>query len=140
MNHPKRLLAGVAALALVASGAVVAVRVRNGDAAPGAMAVEAIHATPATPGVPTDTARTQAIDVVLARRSTAVLKGDLKGFLAAIDPKQADLVARERLLFVNLRKFGFSSLKYFTADAFRPVPNLVDKFGPTTYSTRVMMR
>jgi hypothetical protein len=138
MNHPKRLLAGVAALALVASGAVVAVRAWNGDAAaPSAMAVEATRATPTTPSVVVDT---KGINAVLARRGSAVLKGDLKGFLAAVDPKQADLVARERLLFVNLRKFGFSSLKYFTADAFRPVPNLVDKFGPTTYSTRVMMR
>jgi hypothetical protein len=137
MNHPKRLLAGVAALALVASGAVVAVRLRNGGAAPSAMAVEATRATPTTPSVVVDT---KGINAVLARRGSAVLKGDLKGFLAAVDPKQTDLVARERLLFVNLRKFGFSSLKYFTADAFRPVPNLVDKFGPTTYSTRVMMR
>jgi hypothetical protein len=138
MNHPKRLLAGVAALALVASGAVVAVRAWNGDAAaPSAMAVEATRATPTTPSVVVDT---KGINAVLARRGSAVLKGDLKGFLAAVDPKQTDLVARERLLFVNLRKFGFSSLKYFTADAFRPVPNLVDKFGPTTYSTRVMMR
>ncbi|TDW22922.1 hypothetical protein [Kribbella kalugense] len=137
MNHPKRLLAGVAALALTASGAVVAVRAWNGEAgAPSAMAVEATRA-PTTQVVVVDT---KAINVVLARRSAAVLKGDLKGFLASVDPKQADLVARERLLFVNLRKFGFSSLQYFTADAFRPVPNLVAKFGPTTYSTRVMMR
>ncbi|MFI5692446.1 basic secretory protein-like protein [Kribbella sp. NPDC051586] len=145
MNHPKRLFAGVAVLALAASGAVVAVRVRSGESAPGASAVAAAAptSTSPTPGelsAAGELARKQAIDAVLARRAAAVLKGDLKGFLAPVDVKQADLVARQRLLFVNLRKFGFSSLKYFTADAFRPVPGLVAKFGATTFSTRVMMR
>lgn len=142
MNHPKRLYAGVAALALAASGAIVAVRSWHGDAAPGSSAVAAEAAPTTTPGQLTsaqDAARKKAIDVLLAQRSTAVLKGDLKGFLAAVDPKQAALVARQRRLFTNLRKFGFTSLKYFTADAFRPVPSLADKFGPTTFSTRVMM-
>ena len=145
MNHPKRLLAGVAALALAASGAVVAVRFRDGEAPPGDSAVAAVATRPTSPApgelAPAEElARKQAIDALLARRSAAVLKGDVRGFLASVDPKQAELVARERLLFVNLRKFGFSSLKYFTADAFRPVPGLVAKFGPTTFSTRVMMR
>ena len=55
-------------------------------------------------------ARKTAVDAVLAKRSTAVLKGDLKGFLAVVDPKQPQLVARQRMLFTNLRKFRFTIL------------------------------
>ena len=54
--------------------------------------------------------------MLLGKRATAVLKGDLKGFLAAVDPKQPKLVARQKLLFANLRQFGFTTLKYFVAD------------------------
>ncbi|RZT26278.1 hypothetical protein EV649_0019 [Kribbella sp. VKM Ac-2569] len=143
MNHPKRLFAGVAALALTASGAVVAVRAWHGDAASGT-SVLAVRATPSTtPGQLTasqKTARKKALDVILARRSAAVLDGDLKGFLASVDPKQTQLVARQRMLFTNLRKFGFSTLQYFTADGFDAVPALVEKFGAAAFSTRVMMR
>ncbi|MGW7685891.1 hypothetical protein ACWGID_34420 [Kribbella sp. NPDC054772] len=139
MNHPKRLFAGVAVLALAASGAVVAVHVRRGEEPPPGVGAAAAEVTPSPPAAD-DAARKKAIDAVLARRSTALLAGDLKGFMAPVDPKQTELVARQRLLFTNLRKFGFSSLRYLTADAFRPVPGLVDKFGPTTFSTRVMMR
>src|SRR5207249_89320 len=38
------------------------------------------------------------------------------------------------------RQFGLSTLQYFTADAFEPVPALVAKFGTAAFSTRVMMR
>src|SRR5688500_7667076 len=119
MKDPKRLFAGVAALALAGSAAVVAVRVRNDDAGPGSNAIAAQASPGATPSTTPgqlssaqEAARKKAIDVLLARRTAAVLKGDLKGFLAAVDPKQAVLVARQRMLFTNLRKFGFSSLKY----------------------------
>ncbi|HWD79194.1 MAG TPA: hypothetical protein VG497_09930 [Kribbella sp.] len=142
MKHPKRLYAGVAALALAASGAVVVVRGRHGgDDPPSGGAAAAVVATPSS-ATPTaqDAARKKAVDVLLAGRATAMLKGDLKGFLAAVDPKQPALVARQKLLFTNLQKFGLSSLKYYTADAFRPIPGLVDKFGKGTFSTRVMMR
>ncbi|GAA1126004.1 hypothetical protein GCM10009630_24770 [Kribbella jejuensis] len=138
MKHHKRLYAGVAALALAASGAVVVVRSR--DVPPGDAAA-AVAVTPSPTAAATeDAARKKAIDVLLAARAAAVLKGDLKGFLAAVDPKQPVLVARQKLLFTNLRKFGLSSLKYYSADVFRPIPGLVDKFGAATFSTRVMMR
>lgn len=143
MKHPRRLFAGVAALALVAGGAAVAVRVQQGATSPGTSAA-AVEADPSKiPGQLSDAekaTRKQEVDAVLVRRATAVLKGDPKTFLATVDPKQDELVARQRLLFVNLRKFGFSSLKYFTADGFNPVERLVAKYGAGTFSTRVMMR
>ncbi|NUR95044.1 MAG: hypothetical protein HOV67_07255, partial [Kribbellaceae bacterium] len=139
MKYQKRLYAGVAALALAASGAVVVVRSRDvrpdGDTAAAATVTPSAAATTAL-----EATRKKAIDVLLAGRATAVLNGDLKGFLAAVDPKQPVLVARQKLLFTNLRKFGLSSLKYYTADSFRPIPAMVDKFGAGTFSTRVMMR
>jgi hypothetical protein len=140
MKHPRRLLAGVAALALAATAGVVAVRVERGSS-PDSSAVAAVEAT-ATPGQLDDAqkkARKGQVDVVLAARATAVLKGDLRRFLAAVDPKQPQLVARQRLLFTNLRKFGFTKLTYFAADE-RESPELTTKYGPGVFTTRVMMR
>ncbi|TWD83854.1 hypothetical protein FB561_5023 [Kribbella amoyensis] len=141
MKHPRRLIAGVAAL-LLAGSAGAAAASWSGDEgdAPGSTAA-AVEATPPASELTEaqKKSRQHEVDILLAHRATAVLKGDLKGFLAVVDPKQPALVARQRLLFTNLRKFGFSSLKYFTADSW-DVPPLAEKYGPTTYTTRVMMR
>ncbi|ADB32792.1 hypothetical protein Kfla_3737 [Kribbella flavida DSM 17836] len=142
MKHPGRLLAGVAALALAAAAGVVVSRSGDGAGPSGGTAAALQASGSPTPAALTDaqkTARAREVDVLLARRATAVLKGDLKGFLASVDAKQPRLVARQRTLFGNLRKFGFSSLQYFTADSW-DAPQLAQKHGPTTYSTRVMMR
>ncbi|WP_406056055.1 peptidase MA family metallohydrolase [Kribbella sp. NBC_00889] len=139
MKHPRRLFAGVAVLALAASASVVVVRLEHGGSTPGSSAA-AVEATPA--GELTDAqkaVRKREVDAVLARRSAAVLKGDVKGFLAAVDPKQPQLVARQRTLFTNLRQFAFTSLTYFVGDE-RLAPAQVARYGPTTFSTRVMMR
>lgn len=135
MNHPRRLLAGLAALALAATVGVVVVRSEQ-DGSPGESAAAAV----ATPGL-TDAqkkVRKAQIDVLLAARATAVLKGNLRGFLAAVDPKQPQLVARQRVLFANLRQFGFAKLTYFAAEE-REVPQLT-KYGPDAFTTRLMMR
>lgn len=140
MKHPRRLFAGLAALVLAATSGVVAVRLQQGGSVPGGSAV-AVKAT-ATPGQLTDAQKAQrkaAVDAILAKRSAAVLKGDLKGFLAVVDPKQPELVARQRMLFTNLRKFKFTSLKYFL-DEERQSPELMAKYGAAVFSTRVMMR
>ena len=68
MKHPRRLLAGVAALALAATAGVVAARVQHGSS-PDSSAVAAVEAT-ATPGLLDDAqkkARKGQVDVVLAR-------------------------------------------------------------------------
>ncbi|WP_433168865.1 peptidase MA family metallohydrolase [Kribbella sp. CA-247076] len=140
MKHPRRLLAGVAALALAATFGVVAVRLQQGGSTVGSSAA-AVKAT-ATPGQLTDAqkvARKSAVDALLAKRGAAVLKGDLNGFLAIVDPKQPQLVARQTMLFTNLRKFDFHALTYFVADE-RPSKVLIAKYGAETFSTRVMMR
>ncbi|MEU4294972.1 hypothetical protein AB0E63_42685 [Kribbella sp. NPDC026596] len=140
MKHPRRLLAGCAALALAATAGVIVVRDQQG-ASPGSNAAAAVEAT-ATPGRLTDAqkkVRKDEVDVVLAARARAVLKGSQGGFLAAVDPKQPRLVARQKLLFTNLRKFGFTQLTYFAAEE-RESPELTTKYGAAAFTTRVMMR
>jgi len=76
MKHPRRLLAGCAALALAATAGVIVVRDQQG-ASPGSNAAAAVEAT-ATPGRLTDAqkkVRKDQVDVVLAARARAVLKG-----------------------------------------------------------------
>jgi hypothetical protein len=137
-KHQGRLLAAIAALALIGSaGFVVAARSDHPGSPVGGSAAAA-----QAPGKLTDSQkvdRKRQVNVLLVERSNAVLHGDLKTFLAAVDPTQPKLVARQRTLFVNLRKFGFTSLRYFVADE-RKAPALTAKYGPGTFTTRLMMR
>ncbi|HEY0471096.1 MAG TPA: hypothetical protein VGD34_05505 [Kribbella sp.] len=138
IKQRRRLFAGVAALALAGSAALfVATRSDHSGSPSGSTAAAA-----QPPGTLTDTQkldRKRQVNVLLAQRADAVLHGDPKSFLAPVDPTQPALVARQRTLFVNLRKFGFSSLRYFVADE-RKTQALQAKYGPGMFSTRLMMR
>ncbi|GAA1659560.1 hypothetical protein GCM10009744_61150 [Kribbella alba] len=138
INQRRRLFAGVAAVALVATAGFV-VATRSGDSGtPRGNTAAAAEAS----GSLTDAqkvVRKREVNVLLVQRSNAVLHGDMKSFLAAVDPAQSTLVARQRTLFVNLRKFDFASLRYSLADE-RKTAALTEKYGPTTFSTRLMMR
>ncbi|TDD46406.1 hypothetical protein E1263_36595 [Kribbella antibiotica] len=134
MKHPRRLVAGLVTLAIAGAVAVVGVRLQQGAAAPGAEAV-AVKAPPATPTA--DVAgRKVAINKLLSTRAEAVRKGDLKAFTAAVDVK---VLPRQRTLFANLRQFQFTKLEYSLANEHQ-VPRLVEKWGPTAFSSRVIMR
>ncbi|GAB3925295.1 hypothetical protein GCM10029976_018320 [Kribbella albertanoniae] len=135
MKHPRRLVAGITTLAIAGAVAVVGVRLQQGAAAPASEAA-AIKATPG-PATPTESPkRKQEINKLLSARAAAVRKGDVKAFVAAVDVK---LLPKQRQLFANLRQFGFTKLEYFLAEP-RPAPLLTAKFGPTTFSSRVLMR
>src|SRR5687768_18472823 len=110
MKHPRRLVAVLTTLAVAGAVAVVGVRLQQGAAAPGGQAV----AVKAKPGVDT-AARKQQINKLLSARAAAVRKGDVKAFIAAVDGKDKKLVARQRMLFSNLRQFGFVKLEYSLA-------------------------
>ena len=131
-----RIIAGVAAVAVASTaGVVVATRGDHGSQPTGSTAV----AVEATPGVASDAekaARKAQVNVLLAQRATAVLKGDQAGFLKVVDPK---LVTGQTRLFKNLRMFGFSKLNYFV-ESERETPALVEKYGPQSFTVRVMMR
>jgi len=132
-----RLLAGAVALVLASTaGFVVATRSDHG-ANPGGTAAAAEGSANAQAISPKS--RKTALDVILAQRATAVLKGDVKAFLASVDPKQPKLVAEQRVLFGNLRQFQFTTLQYFVADE-RLSPKMEEQYGKSAFSTRVMMR
>jgi hypothetical protein len=139
IKHRGRLMAGV--IVLVLAGTAITVGLDRYDAGAGHESSKAstAEADPTELPAAEKAARRVQIDGLLASRARAVLKGDLKTFLAAVDPKQPALLARQRTLFVNLRKFGFASLQYTVADEWK-ASAVRDKYGPTTFSTRLMMR
>lgn len=132
-----RLFAGATALVLAsAAGVVIATRPDDGAAAGGtAAAAEASAGAHAA----SPKSRAAALNLILAERATAVLKGDVKAFIASVDPSQPKLVAEQRVLFGNLRQFRFTSLRYFVADE-RLAPKMEVMYGKGAFSTRVMMR
>jgi hypothetical protein len=139
MTKRGRIIAGIAAVAVASTaGVVVATRGGHGAAPSGSTAV-AVEATPSAGSDAEKAARKRQVNLLLAQRATAVLKGDQKGFLAVVDPKQPALVTEQRTLFTNLRKFAFTKLNYFV-DSERGTPALVEKYGPATFTVRVMMR
>jgi hypothetical protein len=139
IKHRRRLMAGVTVLALAGTAVTVALDRYDAGAGHESRTASTAEANPTELPAADKAARRVQIDGLLARRARAVLKGDLKTFLAAVDPKQPALVARQRTLFVNLRKFGFASLQYTVADEW-DAPAVRARYGPTTFSTRLMMR
>jgi hypothetical protein len=113
---------------------VIATRPDDGATAGGTAAAATRGAQAGSPN-----SRKAALNVILAQRAAAVLKGDVKMFVASVDPEQPKLVAKQRVLFGNLRQFEFTTLQYFAADE-RLAPKMEEKFGKTAFSTRVMMR
>ena len=78
------------------------------SAAPGAVsAVKVAEAEAKKPSTPFEQA-----EAVLGLQAAALLKGDEKGWLAAVDPANSKLVARYRLMFRNLRGLGVSHFDY----------------------------
>ncbi|QNE22465.1 hypothetical protein F1D05_36905 [Kribbella qitaiheensis] len=90
-----------------------------------------------TPGVDL-AARSAGVDKVLAARAHAVQAGNEPEFLADVDPGNKALLAKQRMLYENLRQFGFAKLGY---EQIREQfdQSLVDKYGPSTYAVAVAM-
>ncbi|WP_020393296.1 hypothetical protein [Kribbella catacumbae] len=85
-----------------------------------------------------ETARTAGVNKVLVRRAQAVRLNDGAAFLRDVDPVNKKLVAQQKLLFANLRQFGFQSLRYdLLSEQFDQ--RLVEKYGPSTYLVGVAM-
>ncbi|GAA1567838.1 hypothetical protein GCM10009789_21570 [Kribbella sancticallisti] len=92
---------------------------------------------PSTTGVD-EAARSSAVGKLLEARAAAIQSGSGADFLATVDAGNKSLVARQKVLFANLRQFGFASLRY---DQLREQfdQRLVDKYGPSTYLVAVAM-
>jgi hypothetical protein len=119
IKHRGHLVAGVTVLALAGTAVIVALERSDNGARHGPRTTFAVETKPTELPAAEKAVRRVQIDGLLASRARAVLKGDLLAFLAPVDPKQPALVARQRTLFVNLRKFGFASLQYAVADEWR---------------------
>ncbi|NUR95041.1 MAG: hypothetical protein HOV67_07240 [Kribbellaceae bacterium] len=83
-------------------------------------------------------ARSAAVNEVLKRRSQAVLTGNEQEFVADVDPANSKLVARQRVLFTNLRQFGFAKLAYQQL-AQQYDDTIAQRYGPSTYLVAVAM-
>ncbi|MFI5707781.1 hypothetical protein [Kribbella sp. NPDC051620] len=98
-------------------------------------------ASPKTSGPPEidETARAAGVNKVLLRRAQAVQRDNEQEFLQDVDPANKTLRQAQKLLFENLRQFGFASLQY---EQLREQfdQRLVDKYGPSTYLVGVVMR
>jgi hypothetical protein len=110
-GRSRRLVLGVALGAVLLLGGTVALAVTAGPDEPlGRPATAATtSAAPASPPTPFDAA-TQALDA----QAKALLAGDEKGWLAAVDPKQPKLVGRYRSLYRHLRGLEVSHFAYHT--------------------------
>ncbi|WP_328333379.1 hypothetical protein OHA70_16415 [Kribbella sp. NBC_00382] len=79
-----------------------------------------------------------AVDAILKRRASAVLRKNRAQFLADVDPKNAKLVAAQKVLFGNLVQFGFTKLSYLRGEP-QVEQWVIDEYGPTTYLVSAAM-
>lgn len=86
-----------------------------------------------------DPAPKAAVDAILRRRATAVLRKNEAQFLADVNPRNQKLLAAQKVLFGNLVQFGFAKLSYVPGQPQVKQP-LVDQYGPSTYLVSVAMR
>jgi hypothetical protein len=106
-SKSKRALfvAGAVFLVLALMGTVgVVVIAAHRSVAPAAAVAPTAEATPVTPF---DTA-----SAALDAQATALLKGDEKGWLAAVDPAQPKLQQRYHTMYSSLRALGVSQFEY----------------------------
>ncbi len=117
------LLAGGMVLSAVLAGTVALV-VTDGRSESLAEPAAAATAVPVrqTPATPFESAAQ-----ALAAHAKALLAGDEKGWLAAVDPKQPKLRARYRTMYRSLRALGVSHFEYhpYTVDAGKAPANAV---------------
>lgn len=101
---------GVLALAVAVSTGIVAFGpVRSEPSAGPVPAVRAAEAEVKKPATPFEEA-----EAALGMQAAALLRGDEKGWLAAVDPGNRKLVARYRTMFRSLRGLGVSHFAYHT--------------------------
>ena len=83
-------------------------------------------------------ARSAAVDQVLKKRAQAVVQDNQSAFLADVDPGNKSLVARQRVLFGNLRQFGFARLAYQQLSQ-QYDDAITREHGPSTYLVAIAM-
>ena len=112
------LAAAVAAVVALDTG-VVALPYSTPVALPAPRAAAGTGGTPSAGAdavPPGDQARDAAIDQLLSAMTTAYAAADEGGYLAAFDPAQAKVVARQRTRFRNLRAIGYDTVTFSWPD------------------------
>ncbi len=115
---------GLAAViaAVVVTGIVVVTR--SGPSAPG-VAATAIGGAGVTTSMSLIEPDVDVVKALLQRRAHALLAGDEAAWLADIDPKATDLIAREKMRFANLRQLGlktYDQIPYGLSTGSGPMP------------------
>jgi hypothetical protein len=88
-----------------------------------------------------EVARTAAVEALLARRSSAILKRDKKVFLADLDPTQKAFVARQAATFDHLEAVRFGGWRYQVDTASeRSHTPAIDKLRGTWWAPDVVLR
>ncbi|MFG1605607.1 hypothetical protein [Actinoplanes sp. NPDC049265] len=100
------IAAGVLAVAVAVSTGVIAFAPSRPASVSAVRAAEAEEKEPPTPF--------EQAEASLQRQAGALIKGDEKGWLAAVDPKSPALRARYRTMFRSLRGLGVSHFEYHT--------------------------
>lgn len=131
-----------ALLALVAGGAAFE---RRGTPAPTVSpsrpgSIGATTTPPQLRATPdADQQRVSALQILLAARSRAVLKGDKPAWLATIDPQAGAFRQRQAQVFENLRGVPFSDFSYEFDGVAGPLPTPRRRqLGPTAWVARVV--
>jgi len=75
-----------------------------------------------------------AIEGLLGDRADAAIKGDVKAFLATVDPQQPKLIAQQRVLATNLARLDVAKMAYVvdrtSLVVAGPVPGKAPRFRP----------
>jgi hypothetical protein len=137
-----RRTASLAAVLLAASAVAGGLTMRAADQAlRHQVPPPATAAAPAagTPAASIDVRRrAAAVDAILKRRATAVLRHRPDLFLADVDRRDERLVTGQRTLYANLVQFGFDRLRYLPVrEQFDAA--LLDRRGPSAYAVQVVM-
>src|SRR5690606_13347836 len=67
---------------------------------------------------------------ILDRRAKAQLDGDEEAYLADLDSSKQELIAREKMVFANLRQFALADVRFITSRALpRPLGEGTDRYA-----------
>lgn len=67
---------------------------------------------------------------ILDRRAKAQLDGDEEAYLADLDSSNQELIAREKMVFANLRQFALADVRFITSRALpRPLGEGTDRYA-----------
>jgi hypothetical protein len=149
------LIAGAAAatvLSLVAGGVLVLTGVAADDSDRPRAGATGTTAAPVAPGAPSGPApvdrngltaserlaRDRAVEAILRRRSSAVLRQDRAAFLADVDRREPAVYKRQARLFANYSKIGLSAFSYEVVGAYQT--DVRDRYDAPTYLPATVLR